>query len=477
MGLSVTNTLTRRKQELIPREPGKIGMYVCGPTVYNHIHLGNARAAIVFDLIRRYLSWRGLQVTLVQNYTDVDDKIIAKAAEEGRPAQEVADDYSAEYEKVMEGLGIEPPDILVKATDHIDDMVATIQSLVDREFAYEAGGSVWFAVDKFPEYGKLSGRTTEVAGGERIEPDPNKRGPADFALWKAAKPGEPAWPSPWGEGRPGWHIECSAMSTKYLGMGFDIHGGGSDLIFPHHENEIAQAEAATGESPFVRYWLHNGMVNFDDEKMSKSLGNFVLAKDFLEASPGQVLRLMAIGGHYRSDVDFGEAALSQAKKTFERFENFAAAAAKVATTETIADEPGAGIQPAKEFIARFTTAMDDDFNTPVALSVIHELVKKGNSELEQFQRGDEGVAESVLALVAAFNEMTSVLGVSPTGAAAPGGGDSKMTAGLIELAIELREQARKDRRYDQADLVRDRLAALGVDLEDTPTQTHWRLRK
>jgi len=477
MGLSVTNTLTRRKQELIPREPGKIGMYVCGPTVYNHIHLGNARAAIVFDLIRRYLNWRGLQVTFVQNYTDVDDKIIAKAAEEGRPAQEVADDYSREYEKVMQDLGIEAPDILVKATDHIDDMVSTIQSLIDRGFAYEAGGSVWFEVGKFAGYGKLSGRTSDVAGGERIEPDPNKRGPADFALWKGAKPGEPAWPSPWGEGRPGWHIECSAMSTKYLGMGFDIHGGGSDLIFPHHENEIAQAEAATGEAPFVRYWLHNGMVNFDDEKMSKSLGNFVLAKDFLEASPGQVLRLMAIGGHYRSDVDFGEAALSQAKKTFERFENFAVAAAKVATPEITADEAGAGTQPAKEFIARFTTAMDDDFNTPVALSVIHELVKKGNSELEQFQRGEEGVAESLLALLSVFNEMTAVLGVAPTGAAGRLDGDSKMTAGLIELAIELREQARKDRRFDQADLVRERLVALGVDLEDTPAGTHWRLRK
>lgn len=471
MGLMVTNTLNRKKEPLLPREPGKIGMYVCGPTVYNHIHVGNARAAIVFDVIRRYLSWRGFEVTFVQNYTDVDDKIIAKAQEEGRPPENVASDYSSAFEQAMNALGIDPPTLLVKATDHIDDMVQMIGQLIDRGFAYEGGGSVWFAVEKFPGYGKLSGRGLEdVRAGERVEPDPNKNSPLDFALWKAAKPGEPAWDSPWGKGRPGWHIECSAMSAKYLGMGFDIHGGGSDLIFPHHENEIAQSEAATGEAPFVRYWLHNGMVNFDEEKMSKSLGNFILVKDFLQQVPAQVLRLMAIAGHYRSDIDFGESALTQARRTAERL-NLFSAAAKGASEES--RDAGGHAGP---FLERFREAMDDDFNTPRALSVLHDLVKSGNSEVEAIHRGDAEARGRLGQLVSAFNEITHVLGVAASGEAQSPGTDSRLTSGLIELALDLRERARKDRRFGDADLVRNQLSELGVVLEDTPNGTRWRLK-
>jgi cysteinyl-tRNA synthetase len=442
-------------------------MYVCGPTVYDHIHVGNARSAIVFDVIRRYLEWRGYEVTCVQNYTDIDDRIITKAQSEGRAWDEVATDYSREFERVASAIGLRPPDVLVKATDHIPEMISMIQKLIDRGVAYESGGSVWFAVDRFPDYGKLSGRhLDDLRAGERVEPDPHKRSPLDFALWKAAKPGEPYWESPWGIGRPGWHIECSAMSAKYLGMGFDIHGGGSDLIFPHHENEIAQAEAAEGTSPFVRYWLHNGMVNLDAEKMSKSIGNLVLVKDLITQVRPEVLRIMAIAGNYRHDVDFGEASLEQAKRIWERLEAFARAAGE--------GEPEPSSEGQK-YLDRFREAMDDDFNTPVALSVIQELVKHGNAELE-LAASDNGQARGRLGgLVPAFYLMTSVLGlfISPASGSAM---SDELTEGLIGLAMELRDEARKARRYEEADSIRDRLNKLGVVLEDTPNGTRWKVK-
>ncbi|MGH2772745.1 MAG: cysteine--tRNA ligase [Actinomycetota bacterium] len=463
MALMVTNTLTRRKEELRPREESKISFYVCGPTVYNHIHVGNARAAVVFDVIRRYLRWRGYDVNFVQNYTDVDDKIIARATEEGRPAEEVAREYSHAYEVVMKALNVEPPDLLVKATDHIGDMIKAIGSLIERGYAYEAGGNVWFAVEEFKGYGKLSGRSLDDVRAERVEPDPSKRSPLDFALWKAAKEGEPSWESPWGRGRPGWHIECSTMSEKYLGMGFDIHGGGSDLIFPHHENEIAQAEAATGEEPFVRVWLHNGMVNLDEQKMSKSLGNFVLVKDFLKEIRPAALRLMSIAGHYRSDIDFGEASLRQAEKTLERFEIFAHAA-KAA---------GEVSEEGRKFLQRFTDAMDDDFNTPTAISVIHDLIKTGNIELEAAQGGDEAAQGRLEELMAAFCEMTDVLGLElESGTAAA----SEISGKLIDLVLELREAARQAGRYEESDKVRDRLRDLGIEIEDTKAGARWRMK-
>ncbi|HVE76232.1 MAG TPA: cysteine--tRNA ligase, partial [Actinomycetota bacterium] len=410
MPLVVTNTLTRRKDELVPREPGKIAMYVCGPTVYNHIHIGNARCYICFDVIRRYLQWRGYDVTYVQNHTDVDDKIIAKANEEGRPAEQVAADYSRAYEAAMHSLEVSPPTIRVLATEHIKEMIEMIEGLIEKGFAYESSGNVWFDVAKFEGYGSLSGRSLEdVRAGERVEPDPTKRHPLDFSLWKRSKEGEPAWDSPWGPGRPGWHIECSAMSLKYLGMSFDIHGGGSDLIFPHHENEIAQSEAYSGDKPFVNYWLHNGMVNLDEQKMSKSVGNFILVKDLVAKVPAPVIRLMSIAGHYRSEVDFSEGALQQARRALERFDIFLRAAKDVAG----ADSETADSEAGKEFITRFTEAMDDDFNTPAAIRVLHDLVRRGNAEIGKAAAGDVDAKKRTGSLVAAFDELTGVLGISP----------------------------------------------------------------
>lgn len=464
MSIVVMNTLTRSKEVLETRDPGKVAIYVCGPTVYNHIHVGNARSAIVFDVIRRYLRWRGYDVTFVQNYTDVDDKIITKAQEEGRDPTDVAREYSLAFEDVMNALGVQAPDILVKATDHIDSMIDEIQRLIANEHAYESNGSVWFSVESFAGYGKLSGRSLDdVRAGERVEPDPSKRNPLDFAVWKAAKPGEPSWESPWGQGRPGWHIECSAMSVKYIGMGFDIHGGGSDLIFPHHENEIAQAEGAAGAAPFVRYWLHNGMVNVDATKMSKSLGNFVLAKDFITEVSPSTLRFMAIAGHYRSDVDFGDDAERQARRATERFEVFWQAAGTSAGDVTDAGS---------RFLERFTAAMDDDFNTPLAISVLHDLVRNGNAELELISRGDEEAAVRLSSLAGAFSQITEVLGIKPVARKAGDG----LVADLIGLALEMREEARKARRFEDADSIRDRLGELGVVIEDTPAGARWHLK-
>jgi cysteinyl-tRNA synthetase len=456
MGLVVTNTLTHSKQPFVPRDEGKVAMYVCGPTVYGHIHVGNARAMVVFDVIVRYLRWRGYEVTFVRNYTDVDDKIIAKAAEEGISAEEVARKYAEAYDAVAADLGLEEPDHSVKATDHIFDMIKMIESLVERGIAYESGGSVWFSVESFPGYGKLSGRTlADVRAGERVEPDPNKRQPLDFALWKASKPGEPNWDSPWGPGRPGWHIECSAMSVRYLGMGFDIHGGGTDLIFPHHENEIAQAEGAAGSEPFVRYWLHNGMVNLGAEKMSKSLGNLVLAKEFIAAEGAEVLRLMSIAGNYRSEVDFSEAAVAQARRISERIAVFRRDAGAVGGELT---------EEGHRFVDRFKAAMDDDFNTPVALSVVSDLIRTGNS-LTASEEGARG--ERLAGLVGALDVMTGVL-IGPVSKAESVGSDE------IEALIAARDAARKERNFSEADAIRDKLSEMGIVLEDGPQGTRWR---
>lgn len=458
MGLMVTNTLTRAKEAFVPRDEGKVSMYVCGPTVYGDIHVGNARSFIVFDVIRRYLAWRGFEVTFAQNYTDVDDKIINRAKAEGADWAALAGHYADAYEKVASALEIKPPDLLVKATDHIPEMIEMISRLVERGVAYESAGSVWFSVESFPGYGKLSGRTLdEVNARERVDPDPNKRMALDFALWKAAKEGEPSWESPWGPGRPGWHIECSAMSAKYLGMGFDIHGGGSDLVFPHHENEIAQAEAATGSEPFVRYWLHGGMVKMDSEKMSKSLGNIALVKDLLNDVKPAVLRMMAVSAAYRSDVDFGEASLEQARRGVERFENFSRAAGAPAAEVS---EEGAG------FLDRFRTAMDDDFNTPLAISVMFDLVKAGNAGIESGDRA------RVAGLVAALNQMTGVLGISHDPAGAGEAAEPVLSAEEAGL-LDRRNDARKSKNWAESDRLRDELAGRGIIVEDTPGGTRW----
>ncbi len=480
MTIKMYDSMARKVVPLEPRESGRIGMYVCGPTVYHHIHIGNARTSVWFDLIRRYLTYRGYAVTYVVNYTDVDDKIIERSQIEGVPAEGIAEKYAKAFEEEMFALGVRPPDVLVRATDHVSDMVKAVQGLIEKGLAYQADGDVFFSVEKFPGYGKLSGRSLdEMRAGERVEPHAAKRHPLDFALWKAAKQGEPSWPSPWGPGRPGWHIECSVMSTKYLGMGFDIHGGGRDLIFPHHENEIAQAEGVSESEPFVRHWMHSGLVQMESEKMSKSLGNVVLAKELRERYPGEVVRYWALMSSYRGQALCSDEALGDAAHAYQRWSNFLDAAGHLLGGEMprrppeprrpfeteMPDEPGSG------FLKGFLEAMDDDFNSAEAFAVVHDLVRTGNKRLEGAQRGDAGERAVLVSLAAAFLEITSVLGFHfPRDEVG-----SELVGSLVQYLLELREEARRDREFDRADRIRTRLGELGVAVEDTPSGPRWRL--
>ena len=475
MAVQVHETLAGGVKPLQLRDSGRVAMYVCGPTVYNYIHIGNARTFVWFDQIRRYLAYRGLEVTYVVNYTDVDDKIIERANLEGISPDAVSRKYANAFESDMKGLGVRGPDIVVRATDHIEDMVKSIETLVEKGLAYEAGGDVYFAVERFDGYGKLSHRSLDdMRAGQRVEPSEHKENPLDFALWKAAKQGEPSWPSPWGDGRPGWHIECSVMSTKYLGFGFDIHGGASDLIFPHHENEVAQAEGVEGAEPFVRNWMHAGLVQMDEEKMSKSLGNFVMAKDLLEQYEGQVLRYWAIAASYRAQTTFSDSALSDAEQAFDRWSTFHDATRHAlgslpqpaATTRPFDDDP-----PDDEYVERFVTAMDDDFNSAEAFAAIHDLVRDGNKLLERVQRGEDDAAGELTARAASFLEMTGVLGFDFAARSA----GSQLAEGLIDYLLELREEARGEKAFQRADAIRDKLVELGVTIEDTPAGPRWRL--
>ena len=478
MGIRVYDTLTRSEVDLEPREPGRIAMYACGPTVYGYVHIGNARTILWYDQIRRYLEYRGFEVIYVSNYTDVDDKIIERAKIEGISADEVARKYADAFEADMEGISVEPPTILVKATDHIDDMVKAVEGLIERGFAYEAGGDVYFAVDRFDDYGRLSHRSLDdMRAGERVEPGEHKRNPLDFALWKAAKEGEPSWESPWGPGRPGWHIECSVMSTKYLGIGFDVHGGATDLVFPHHENEIAQAEALVDDgTPFARYWIHAGLVRMESEKMSKSLGNVVLTKDLLERYPGEIVRYWALTGSYRTQATFGDESLADAQQAYDRLKNFRDAAAHALGRKVIG---GASKRPVEDplvedgatmYIARFIAAMDNDFNSASALAVVHESVREGNRLLEDAQRGDANAKEGLAGIADQFAEMVAVLNLRfKTGAPIA----SELTSSLVDLLLDLREEARRDKAFERADAIRDRLQALGISIEDTPSGPRW----
>jgi cysteinyl-tRNA synthetase len=448
-------------------------MYVCGPTVYNYIHIGNARTFLSFDLIRRYLRYRGYEVTYVMNYTDVDDKIIERAKIEGIPTEGVTQKYSKAFKDDMSALGVNMADVIVKATEHVEDMVEAIEGLIERDVAYEADGNVFYAVENFPGYGKLSGRTLDdMRAGERIEPHESKRNPMDFALWKSAKEGEPSWSSPWGPGRPGWHIECSVMSMKYLGAGFDIHGGGSDLIFPHHENEIAQAEGLVDEQ-FVRHWLHAGMVQMDAEKMSKSLGNIVMARDVAERYPGEVARLWAMTGSYRSQIVFSEASLTDAANAYDRWKIFLDSA-RHALGPAMPERPAAPVRtdvPSEGYVGRFIEAMDDDFNSAAALATVHDLVSEANKVLDEARGDDAAASATLMDLTAQFLEITSVLGF----AFADESGGSALVGGLLDYLLELREQARAEKAFERADGIRSRLEDLGVVVEDTSSGPRWRI--
>ncbi|HWD43996.1 MAG TPA: cysteine--tRNA ligase [Actinomycetota bacterium] len=472
MGLQLHNTLTKRKEPFVPRDEGRVGIYLCGPTVYGEPHIGNLRPVVVFDVLRRHLVASGYEVLLVRNYTDVDDKIINAAGHDPLRAFIVAEHWARVYDQITAALGVLPPDIAPRASGHVPEMLELITRLVDSGLAYQAGGDVYFGVGKWPEYGKLSGRDlAELQAGARVGVNPDKRDPLDFALWKGAKPGEPTWDSPWGPGRPGWHIECSAMAGRYLGAGFDIHGGGEDLIFPHHENEIAQSEGATGE-PFARYWLHNAFLELKGEKMAKSVGNVVSPRELLRRHRGVVLRYALLGAHYRSPLEFSEEVLADAGASYDRLATFATNAAR-ALGGASAAEPAPVPAPAHPagWRDRFQAALDDDLNVPAALATLFDLVAEANPLIAKLERGDAGVAGGLRDRFATFLDLAGRLGFTPLDDLP----DPAAFRPLLDLLLDLRERARAARDFAAADAIRDRLADAGIRVEDRPGGPRWHL--
>lgn len=474
MAIMVHNTRTRKKEEFIPRESGKVGIYFCGPTPYDYAHIGNARPPVVWDVIRRFLRARGFQVFMVQNITDVDDKIIRRARQEGRQPLDLAAEYARIYMEDLAALGVEEADVHPKVSEHIPEILAMVEGLLQKEYAYTVDGDVYFAVESFSEYGKLSGRSLdEMAAGARIEVDERKKHPMDFALWKAAKPGEPAWESPWGLGRPGWHIECSAMSLKYLAAGFDFHGGGTDLIFPHHENEIAQAEAYTESKPFVRYWLHSGFITTGGDKMSKSLGNIVTIRELFKTFSPRVIRFWLLGTHYRNPLSIGRQELQAAAKGLERLE-IAGNNWRHLLTQEAGGGPENEAGHIREFAAesrkRFIAAMEDDFNTAAALGVLYELVREVNkwSLAPGFTLNAAG-KKALQEAVDVLEETGEILGIRPEKHAA-----AELGGAEIEAMLAQREQARVEKNFRLADEIRDKLKDRGIIIEDTPQGARWR---
>ena len=460
------NTLNRQKEEFVPITPGKVSMYVCGPTVYNFFHIGNARCFITFDVLRRYFQYRGLDVTYVQNFTDIDDKVIRKANEEAVSYDQIAARFIEEYFTDARGLGIHDADIHPKATDNIDGMIAFIEGLIEKGHAYEAGGDVYFATRTFEEYGKLSHQPLEeLELGARIAATEHKRDPLDFTLWKAAKPDEPSWTSPWGEGRPGWHIECSVMSNRYLGETIDIHAGGVDLCFPHHENEIAQSEAHSGK-PFARYWLHNAFLNIDYQKMSKSKGNFFTTRDAAKVYGYAAIRFFILSAHYRSPINYSQESLEQSSTALERIDTtlrslrfLAENAAEGEMTEAEAAS-AAGFEGYK---SRFCEHMDDDLNTAGALAEVFDLVREANT-----LAGDSAVTKGyAAAALTLLSELCGVLGVGQL--------EDEVSSedAEIEALIEARQAARKAKNFAESDRIRDALKERGIVLEDTPQGVKW----
>ena len=474
MAVMVYNTLTQKKEPLEPIEPGKVGIYNCGPTVYNFIHIGNARASVVFDVVRRYLQYRGYEVTYVQNITDIEDKIIARANEEGITAAELAEKYAKHFFEDSNALGVLQADHHPKATELIPEMIELIEILIEKGYAYEIDGDVFYDISKYEEYGQLSNQNLEeLMEGVRIDVDPRLHHPLDFALWKSAKPGEPSWESPWGEGRPGWHIECSVMSSKYLGDEFDIHCGGHDLIFPHHENEIAQSRPATGKG-FAKVWMHNGYLNIGGTKMSKSLGNITLVREILKDNKPEVVRHFLLSAHYRKPIDFNETSLAESESALQRvYTALDKAERHIRLLEKRSSEGLEGI-PLEDLQEKlktdFEAAMDDDFNTARAMAAIFDTVRSMNKSLDGLDAW-KYAPEGLKAVVSDIRRLGAILGLFQHGAA---GTDSALTEKLLDLFISLRAEARTRKDYALADSIRDRLADLGISLEDTPDGTFWR---
>ncbi len=468
MPLLVYNTLTRRKEEFVPGEPGLVRMYVCGPTVYDSAHMGHARSAVVFDVVYRHLLASGFRVTYVRNFTDVDDKIIRRAAERGEDPKTLAERYIDEFHQDMDALGVLRPSFEPRATEFIGPIIEVVTELLKKGAAYVIDGDVYFRVEAFPDYGKLSGRKlADMEAGARVDVDERKESPFDFALWKSAKPGEPSWESPWGPGRPGWHIECSAMSRQQLGHGFDIHGGGSDLIFPHHENEIAQSEAAFGGS-FVRYWIHNGFVNVNSEKMSKSLGNFFTVGEALKQYHPEAIRLFLLSKHYRGPVDFSDSAMNDAAAGLDRMYSCLLRAGEFL--------PGPLADGSSGYPERFREAMDDDFNTAAALGVLFEAVRQANRLMDEKGEPAEirGLALDIRAmggLLGLFSQEPARYFETRKEAAAE---KSSADTSVIEALIAERAAARKAKDFKAADAVRAKLKDMGVVIEDGPNGTTWK---
>lgn len=499
MPIQIYNTLTRKKEHFVPRDPGRVAIYVCGITPYDESHLGHAVPSIIWDVIRRFLESQGYQVRLVQNFTDVDDKVIARAQKTGEPVLEISQRYAQEYLEAMDALGVKRAHVYPRVSQEIPAILEMVEGLVEKGHAYVVDGDVYFDITTFPEYGKLSGQQLdELEAGIRLAVDERKRHAMDFAVWKSAKPGEPAWDSPWGKGRPGWHIECSAMALKYLGNQFDLHGGGVDLVFPHHENEVAQSEAYTGEPPFACFWVHNGLLQVKDEKMSKSLGNFTPLTDLLARYPAEAIRFFVLSSHYRSPLQYSEEKLEEAQRGWERLVGVVANLGHlIDSIEELSDpfsdpldtgkqplaegEASGAIRQLKESVAttrtKFVTAMEDDFNTARAVAALFELARSVNTfEGQMINMTDAQKRQSIEVLreaLQAFQELGGdVLGLihidTPTT-------DSKeLQEGLVKLLIDVRQRAREQKDWSTADYIRDELAHLGIKLEDSPLGTRWR---
>ncbi|NQT46764.1 MAG: cysteine--tRNA ligase [Candidatus Omnitrophica bacterium] len=511
MSLSIYNTLTRKKEEFTPRKKGRVSIYVCGPTVYDEPHIGHARAAFTFDIIRRYLKFKGYKIKFVRNVTDVDDKIIDRAVKERgigdikSAVREISQKYLDSYHKAMDKLGILKPDIEPRATGEIKGMIKMVQALIRKGFAYESGGDVYFSVRKFDGYGKLSSQSLEMLeSGSRVAQGEKKQDALDFALWKRSKEGEPSWKSPWGEGRPGWHIECSVMSSKYLGDEFDIHGGGLDLIFPHHENEIAQSEASSGKG-FAKYWLHNGLLTINNQKMSKSVGNFISTDDFFKRHNPDVLKTFFLSAHYRGPIDFSWEKMDETSRALERFDILFGKIQKIGVSR--GKNRKAACKEVEELKKRFIEAMDDDFNTAVAIGVLHDGVSTANKILDDAKIPDEEKADRLIQLEKIIRQMGGLFGLFERGAIVDRGGEvelverlkevatelkskgyieqddlsrglkSKTAEDLIRWFIDLRSRSRRDKKFELSDRIREDLHNCEVVLEDNKDgSTGWRRR-
>ena len=472
--LTVYNTMTRKKEEFHPLRAGEVSIYCCGVTPYNDPHIGNARPFVTWDVIRRYLARKGYAVRYIQNFTDVDDKIINAANREGVTWKEISDRYIAAYFKAMDALNVRRADVFPRVSETMEDIQRMIEKLVTRGYAYVTeAGDVYYRVEAFARYGCLSGRSLDdMEAGARVEVNETKENPMDFALWKAAKPGEPSWESPWGQGRPGWHIECSAMSVKYLGEVFDFHGGGNDLIFPHHENEIAQAEPCIdGDEKFARYWLHNGFITIDNEKMSKSKNNFFTVKDILKEFPGEVIRFFILQTHYRSPLDFSDERLREAQTALDRLRNANEVITELLQREGASDTAAELAAQAESFLRDFDAAMDDDFNTALAISQMFGLAKEINRYHQEVERGAAFDAVNFKKAADAYRAMAAIIGIFEQEEASA---DDGLADALMELIIGIRQEARAAKNWAVADKIRDGLKEAGVVLEDTPTGVRWK---